>query len=60
MNTPIKNKRKFDNTTPSKRHKFLNLEQKLDIIKAYENGSKFMDISNHKNIPRKKAKCNLK
>ena len=37
--TPIKRKLESNSDTPSKKRNWLSLEDKLDIIKRYENGS---------------------
>ena len=51
MSTPRKRKLESNsNGTPSKKHKWLSLSEKLDIIKSHENGASFAKISRDKSM----------
>ena len=43
--TPMKRKLESNSDTPSKKRNWLSLEDKLDIIKRYENGSSKVKIA---------------
>ena len=46
--TPMKRKLESNSDTPSKKRNWLSLEDKLDIIKRYENGSSKVKIADEK------------
>ena len=48
--TPMKRKLESNSDTPSKKRNWLSLEDKLDIIKRYENGSSKVKIADEKGM----------
>ena len=51
MSTPSKRKLEPNsngNQTPSKKHKWLSLSGKLDIVKSHENGASYAKLSRDK------------
>ena len=58
--TPIKRKLESNSDTPSKKRNWLSLEDKLDIIKRFENGSSKVKIADEKGMAPSSVRLILK
>ena len=58
--TPMKRKLESNSDTPSKKLNWLSLEDKLDIIKRYENGSSKVKVADEKGMAPSSVRLILK
>ena len=58
--TPLKRKIDSKSETPSKKRKWLSLEQKLEIIKKYESGASYAKMAHEKEMAESSVRLILK